>query len=86
MTKCPYKRNGLSEGDNLLVFYYLSASEIWPYKRGGLRLIKGGLMYNKGKINIFLNKGENWEITKIENYELVILNFFLKNLASKNNL
>ena len=70
MTKCPYKRDGLSEGDNLLVFYYLSA----------------GLMYNKGKINIFLNKGENWEITKIENYELVILNFFLINLASKNNL
>ena len=24
------------EGDNLLVFYYLSASKIWPDKRGGL--------------------------------------------------
>ena len=24
------------EGDNLVVFYYLSVSEIWPYKRGGL--------------------------------------------------
>jgi len=22
--------------DNLLVFYYLSSSEIWPDKRGGL--------------------------------------------------
>jgi hypothetical protein len=24
------------EGDNLVVFYYLSVSENWPYKRGGL--------------------------------------------------
>jgi hypothetical protein len=24
------------EGDNLLVFYYLSACEIWPNNRGGL--------------------------------------------------
>jgi hypothetical protein len=24
------------EGDNLVVLYYLSASEIWPDKRGGL--------------------------------------------------
>jgi hypothetical protein len=23
-------------GDNLVVFYYLSASKIWPKKRGGL--------------------------------------------------
>jgi len=26
------------EGDNLVVFYYLTASEIWPDKRGGLWL------------------------------------------------
>jgi len=25
------------EGDNLLIFYYLSASEIWSDKKGGLR-------------------------------------------------
>ena len=24
------------EGDNLVVFYYLSVSEIWPDKKGGL--------------------------------------------------
>ena len=24
------------EGDNLVVLYYLSVSENWPYKRGGL--------------------------------------------------
>jgi hypothetical protein len=24
------------EGDNLVVFYYLGASKIWPDKRGGL--------------------------------------------------
>jgi hypothetical protein len=24
------------EGDNVLIFYYLSALEIWPYKMGGL--------------------------------------------------
>ena len=24
------------EGDNLVVFYYVSGSEIWLYKRGGL--------------------------------------------------
>jgi hypothetical protein len=23
-------------GDNLVIFYYLSASKIWPKKRGGL--------------------------------------------------
>ena len=28
----------LMEGDNLVVFYYLTASEIWPDKRGGLWL------------------------------------------------
>jgi hypothetical protein len=26
------------EGDNLVVFYYLSVSEIWPDKRDGPRL------------------------------------------------
>ena len=29
----PYKRGGLSSGRNVIVFYYLRASEIWPYKR-----------------------------------------------------
>ena len=31
------------EGDNVVVFYYLSASEIWPYNRGGL--LTGWLLY-----------------------------------------
>jgi len=29
------------EEDNLLVFYYLSASEIWPDKMCGLKWVKG---------------------------------------------
>ena len=31
------------EGNNLVVFYYFSASEIWPNKKGGL--IREGLLY-----------------------------------------
>ena len=31
-----YKRVPFFDGDNLLVFYYLSESKIWPDKRGGL--------------------------------------------------
>ena len=38
--KLPYKTGitGVAslEGDNLVVFYYLGASKIWPDKRGGL--------------------------------------------------
>jgi len=40
------------QGDNLVLFYYLSASEIWPDKRvacGGSGLTRGGLLY-KAKI------------------------------------
>ena len=36
MKKWPYKIGGLSGGGNLLVFYNLSASEMWPDKRCGL--------------------------------------------------
>jgi len=35
MEKLPYKRSGLSAGDNLLAFCCLGASEIWPDR--GLR-------------------------------------------------
>jgi hypothetical protein len=44
------------EGDNLVVFYYLSTSEIWLDKRGGL--IRGGLLYHnflKQKITIYFS-------------------------------
>jgi hypothetical protein len=35
--KCGLIRRMVSlEGDSLVVFYYLCASEIWPDKRGGL--------------------------------------------------
>jgi hypothetical protein len=34
MKKRPYKRMISLEGDKLVVFYYLSTSEIWPDKRG----------------------------------------------------
>jgi len=36
------------KGDNLVVFYYLSASEIWPHKKvafGERGLIGGGLLH-----------------------------------------
>ena len=33
---CAYKRVPFFDGDNLLVFYYLSESKIWLDKRGGL--------------------------------------------------
>jgi hypothetical protein len=36
MKKWPYERVTSLEGDNLVVFCYLSASAIWPDKRGGL--------------------------------------------------
>jgi len=48
------------EGDNLVVFYYLGASEIWPDKRvafGGRGLIRRGLLYiysNEKNITIFI--------------------------------
>ena len=41
------------EGDNLVVFYYLSASEIWPDKRvvfSGSGFIREGLLYFKNEI------------------------------------
>jgi hypothetical protein len=44
MKKWPYKR-----GDNLVIFYYLSASESWHYKRG----------YNL-VIFYYLNASESW--------------------------
>ena len=31
-----YKMVASPEEDNLVVFYYLLASEIWPHQRGGL--------------------------------------------------
>jgi hypothetical protein len=34
MKTWPYERVASLEGDNLLVFYYLSAFEIWPGERG----------------------------------------------------
>jgi len=44
------------EGDNLVVFCYLNASEIWPDNRGGLymgvALLEGGLLYSFCNINI----------------------------------
>jgi hypothetical protein len=37
MKKLPYlKRMASLEGDNLEVFYFLTASEIWPDNRDGL--------------------------------------------------
>jgi peroxiredoxin len=37
------KKGGLStlEGDNLAVYFYPSASEIWPDKKGGLLTLEG---------------------------------------------
>ena len=32
----PYKKCDLSLGNSLAVFYYLSASELWPDKRNDL--------------------------------------------------
>ena len=38
--KWPYKVNGSLKGDNLVVIYYLlSASEIWPDKRPGVAIL-----------------------------------------------
>jgi hypothetical protein len=34
--KLPHNRVASPEGNSLVEFYYLSASAIWPYKRGGL--------------------------------------------------
>jgi hypothetical protein len=45
MKKWYSKRSGLPLGDNLIVFYYISGSEIWPDKWGGSGLIRGGLLY-----------------------------------------
>ena len=42
------------EGDNLVVFYYLSVSEIWPDKRDGL---SGG---DNLVVFYFLSVSENW--------------------------
>ena len=36
------------ERNNLAVFYYLSAFEIWPYKRGGLWLER---VYERGGLS-----------------------------------
>jgi len=37
MKKWPYKRGGLSLGEQFTsFFYYLSATEIWPNNRDGL--------------------------------------------------
>ena len=54
MKKWSYKKGGPLEVDNLVVFYYLSASEIWPDKRvafGGSDLIKRARSrhFHKGK-------------------------------------
>jgi hypothetical protein len=40
------------EGDNLVVFYYLGASEIWPYERFGilLRGLIGGMVFYGGAL------------------------------------
>jgi hypothetical protein len=52
--KWPSKRGGLSGGgqfNTTFVFYYFSASEIWPHRRvvfGGNGLIRGGLLYIHG--------------------------------------
>jgi len=35
----------LLEGNSFVVFYYFSASEIWPDKKGGLISLRGGLLY-----------------------------------------
>jgi hypothetical protein len=35
MTKCPDKRGGPLQGDNLVVFYYLNTSRIYRDKRDG---------------------------------------------------
>jgi hypothetical protein len=45
MKTWPYKMVASPEEDNLVVFYYLLASEIWPHQKGGLwGLIRGGLL------------------------------------------
>ena len=36
MKTWPYKMVASPEEDNLIVFYYLLASEIWPHQKGGL--------------------------------------------------
>jgi hypothetical protein len=43
------------EGDNLVEFYYLSISEIWPHKRvafGESALIREGLLYPFGGLGL----------------------------------
>ena len=44
MKEWPYKRGGLSWGDNLVAFYYFGASKIWHDKRGVLWW-EGRLLY-----------------------------------------
>jgi hypothetical protein len=34
MKRWPFEWDGISRGNNLVVFYYLGSSEIWPDKRG----------------------------------------------------
>jgi hypothetical protein len=57
------------ERNNLAVFYYLSAFEIWPYKRGGLwweRPYKRGGLSCEGNLVVFyyLNPFEIWHDTR----------------------
>ena len=53
-------KRGLSWGDNLLVFYYLSASEIWSDKRGGFwwewpyKRGTTGIVYSKQFVKSYL--------------------------------
>ena len=51
LIKQPYYNENVTsvEGDNLVVFYHVGASQIWPDKRGGVLcdnvLIRGELQY-----------------------------------------
>jgi hypothetical protein len=53
-------KRGLSWGDDLLVFYYLSASEIWSDKRGGFwrewpsKRGTTGIVYSKKFVKSYL--------------------------------
>ena len=57
------------EGDNLVVFYYLSVSEIWPDKRGGL---SGGGQFSGILLSLYLKSGLIRGMASLEGDNLVV--------------
>ena len=67
------RRVVIQEGEDLVVFYYFSASEIWPDKKVGVALLDGTTVFQFIScislfLKIFVPKPENLKFKENRNF------------------